>query len=80
MKILILTPGIVKKYNDNYYAYDWIAQKGHKLLAITQQENVNKGFGQEPEPEFELVGGIEIYRLFKNLNWLIMLNAYYILL
>jgi glycosyltransferase involved in cell wall biosynthesis len=68
MKILLITPGIVKKYNDNFYAYESMVQKGNDILVITQQLNINKGADQNPEPDFEIIDGIEIQRLFKNLS------------
>lgn len=50
MKILLLTPGINKKYNDNYYSYLHIAHAGNPVLAISNIQNINKGSGLEFSP------------------------------
>lgn len=72
MKILLLTPGINKKYNDNYFAYNFMAESGIKILAISQRENINKGKDMGLNPEFEREGNIVIYRIFDSL---IQLNS-----
>ena len=43
MKILLITPGINKKFNDNYHAYKYIADMDNYVLAISNKENINKG-------------------------------------
>lgn len=68
MKILLLTPGINKKTNDNYHAYKYIAENGHMILAISNLENILKGAGVEFSPETERDGNISIYRVFKTLK------------
>lgn len=68
MNILLITPGINKKYNDNYFVYDTIAKKGNKILAISQREHINKGKGTKLSPEFEISGSIIIHRLFDTWN------------
>ncbi len=68
MKILLLTPGINKKFNDNYHAYKYIAENGHMILAISNVENILKGAGVEFSPEVERDGNISIYRAFKTLK------------
>ena len=68
MKILLLTPGINKKFNDNYHAYKYIAENGHMILAISNVENILKGAGVEFSPEAERDGNISIYRVFKTLK------------
>jgi len=67
MNILLITPGISKKYNDNYYAYNFIASSGNKILVISQKENINKGKG-EINKYFENDGNIVIHRVFDTLK------------
>ena len=64
MNILLLSHGINKKYNDNYYAYLHMCNLGDNILAITQRENINKGNRAEISPGFEVDGNLQIYRLF----------------
>ena len=68
MNILLITPGISKKYNDNYFAYNFMAQSGNKILAISQRENINKGKGTEINQKFESDGNILIHRVFETLK------------
>jgi glycosyltransferase involved in cell wall biosynthesis len=68
VKILLITPGIAASYNDNYHAYKHIANEGNHILAISQKQNINKGYDQGPNSEYEKIGGIEIYRLFDNIS------------
>ena len=64
MNILLLTPGISKKFNDNYHAYLHMAEMGNSVLAISQRENTNKGGGSELSPEIETDGDLLIHRVF----------------
>ncbi len=68
MNILLLTPGINKKFNDNYHAYQSIAENNHSILAISNMENILKGAGVELSPEVEFDGNISIFRIFKTLK------------
>jgi glycosyltransferase involved in cell wall biosynthesis len=68
MNILLITPGISKKYNDNYFAYNFMAESGNKILAISQRENINKGKGTEINQKFESDGNIFIHRVFDTLK------------
>ncbi|MBU1006207.1 MAG: glycosyltransferase family 4 protein [Candidatus Omnitrophica bacterium] len=68
MNILLLTPGINKKFNDNYHAYKYITESGHRILAISNMENILKGAGAELSPEAETDDGICIRRVFKTLK------------
>ena len=68
MNILLITPGINKKYNDNYYAYDFMAHAGNNILAISQREHINKGKGTELSSKYEKNGRIDIYRIFQSLK------------
>jgi len=68
MKILLLTPGINKKFNDNYHAYKYITENKHSILVISNMENILKGAGVEFSPETESDGNISIHRLFKTLK------------
>jgi len=40
MNILLLSPGINEKYNDNYFVYDFMAKEGNNVLAISQREHI----------------------------------------
>lgn len=64
MNVLLLSPGINKKYNDNYFAYEYMAKKGNNILAISQREHINKGTGTQISSKFEIDGRIVIHRLF----------------
>jgi glycosyltransferase involved in cell wall biosynthesis len=68
MNILLITPGINKKFNDNYFAYDFISKKDNRIFVISQREHINKGKGTILSPVFESDGSIEIHRLFDSLN------------
>ena len=68
MNILLITPGINKKFNDNYYAYKHIANINNNVLAISNKENINKGGKLEESPEFETDGTLVIHRIFKSIR------------
>ena len=68
MNILLITPGINKKFNDNYYAYKYIANINNNVLAISNKENINKGGKLEESPEFETDGTLVIHRIFKSIR------------
>ncbi len=68
MKILLLTPGMVEKYNDNYHAYKYISECGNKILAITQKEHSNKGSDVQEAFSSDVNGNFIIHRVFKNLE------------
>jgi glycosyltransferase involved in cell wall biosynthesis len=68
MNILLITPGISKKYNDNYFAYNFMALSGNKILAISQKEHINKGKGTEINKNFESDGNLVIHRVFDTLK------------
>ena len=64
MNVLLLSPGINKKYNDNYFVYEYMAKMGNNVLAITQRQHINKGTGTQISSKIEIEGRIEIHRLF----------------
>lgn len=68
MKILLITPGINKKYNDNYHSYRHIVECGNKILAISNIENINKGGNLETSLSYEKDGELEIYRPYKSVR------------
>ena len=68
VNILLITPGINKKFNDNYYAYKYIADQNNKVLAISNKENINKGGGLQKSPEYEEDGSLEIHRIFNSIK------------
>lgn len=68
MNILLITPGINKKYNDNYYAYAHMCSLGNNIIAISQRQNINKAGMSDISPNFEVDGNLKIYRLFETLK------------
>ncbi len=68
MNICLITPGINKKFNDNYHAYKYIANKNNNVLAISNKENINKGGKLEESPEFEADGKLIIHRIYKSIK------------
>jgi len=68
MNILLISPGVNNKYNDNYYAYSHMCNSGDNILAITQRENINKGGRADFSPEIEIDGNFKIFRIFKTLK------------
>lgn len=68
MNVLLLTPGISRKFNDNYHAYHYMSKMGGSVLAISQRENINKGGKLEISPEFEADGNLSIFRVFDTLR------------
>jgi glycosyltransferase involved in cell wall biosynthesis len=66
MRILLLTPGINKNYNDNYYAYAAIVRNGHSILAISTRIERLKTGGSEYAPALEQEGYLSIHRLFRD--------------
>lgn len=67
MKILLLTLGISKEYNDNFHAYRSIADKGHQICVISNKYNVLKAGKKEIFKKYELIDGISIFRIFKSM-------------
>ena len=67
MNILIITPGINKRFNDNYHAYSFIADN-NKVLAISNKESLAKGGGLSKDPEVEVDGSLVIHRIFKSIR------------
>ena len=68
MNICLITPGINKKFNDNYHAYKKIANKGNNILAISNTENINKGGNIQKSPEYEIDGSLVIHRIFRSIK------------
>ncbi len=68
MKILLITPGINKKFNDNYFAYKHMANNNNTLLAISNKENINKGGRLEIDPEREVDGSLYVHRVFNSMR------------
>ena len=67
MNILIITPGINKRFNDNYHAYSFIADN-NKVLAISNKESLAKGGGLSKDPEVEVDGSLVIHRIFDSMR------------
>ena len=65
MNILLITPGLNKKYNDNYHSYKFISKNNNNVLAISNRENINKG-GGIIDNKTEIDGSFIIERLFKS--------------
>ena len=68
MNILLITPGINKKFNDNYHAYKYIADMDNYVLAISNKENINKGGRLKKSPEYEEDGSLVIQRIFNTIR------------
>lgn len=68
MKLLVISPGMNKSYNDNFHVYNFIAQSGHSVLILTQSENINKGERAEVLDRRELYGSLIINRVFRTLS------------
>ena len=68
MNILLLTPGISKKFNDNYHAYRYIADNDNNVLAISNKENINKGGRLRKDSEVEVDGSLVIHRVFNSMR------------
>jgi len=65
VNIILISPGLDKRFNDNYGIYKYLSENGFNILIITQKQNPNKSANQI-SPEFELDGYISIYRLFES--------------
>jgi glycosyltransferase involved in cell wall biosynthesis len=68
MNILIITPGINKRFNDNYHAYSYIANNNNNVLAISNKESLAKGGGLRKDPEVEVDGSLVIHRIFNSMR------------
>ncbi len=68
MNICLITPGINKKFNDNYHAYKHISNMNNNVLAISNRENINKGGKLEESPEFEVDGTLVIHRVYQSIK------------
>lgn len=68
MNILLITPGINKKFNDNYHAYKQIADNNNSVFAISNKENINKGGRLEIDPEKEVDGSLYVHRVFNSMR------------
>ncbi len=67
MNILLITPGINKRFNDNYHAYRYIADNNN-VLAISNKENINKGGRLQTDPEVEVDGSLVVHRVFNSMR------------
>ena len=68
MNILLITPGINKRFNDNYHAYRYIADNDNNVLAISNKENINKGGRLRKDSEVEVDGSLVIHRVFNSMR------------
>ncbi len=68
MNILLITPGINKKFNDNYHAYSYIANNNNNVLAISNKESAAKGGALHKDPEVEVNGSLVIHRIFNSMR------------
>ena len=68
MNILLITPGINKRFNDNYHAYKYIADNENNVLAISNKESIAKGGGLRKDPESEVDGSLVIHRIFNSMR------------
>jgi glycosyltransferase involved in cell wall biosynthesis len=68
MNILVITPGINKRFNDNYHAYRYISDNDNNVLAISNKENIAKGGRLRKDPEIEVDGSLVIHRIFNSMR------------
>ena len=68
MNILLITPGINKKFNDNYHAYRYIADNNNNVLAISNKESAAKGGALHKDLEVEVDGSLVIHRIFNTMR------------
>jgi len=68
VNILLITPGINKRFNDNYHAYKYIADNENNVLAISNKEAINKGGRLQKDPESEVDGSLVIHRIFNSIR------------
>ena len=68
MNILLITPGINKRFNDNYHAYSYIADNNNNILAISNKESLAKGGDLRKDPEVEVDGSLVIHRIFNSMR------------
>jgi len=68
MNILLITPGINKRFNDNYHAYRYIADNDNNVLAISNKESIAKGGRLRKDPEVEVDGSLAIHRIFNSMR------------
>lgn len=65
MKVLCIFPGLTKKYNDNAYLLEYLANKGNQLCVVAGRSPGLKGSGTLAPVED--MNGILILRLYRNL-------------
>lgn len=65
MRILLIIPGLSKKYNDIYYMFKYIADAGNEILVLTRNKDPLKATGKLL-PSYEKEENLEIYRLFNS--------------
>ena len=68
MNICLITPGIDKKFNENYHAYKFISENQNNILAISNKKNTNKAGSLHIGKEYEIDGTLAIHRIFKSLK------------
>jgi glycosyltransferase involved in cell wall biosynthesis len=66
MKILLITPGINKDFNDNIFSYSYISNKGNQICAISNQKSTTKGYSISKTNEN--IHGIEVHRIYRDFN------------
>lgn len=64
MKILLIIPGINKKYNDNAHSFIAMKNQGADVVIITNRLRITKG--PSIEPPYEVMDGIPVHRIYKN--------------
>jgi len=66
MRILLISPGIDKKFSDIYHVYRHIAEQGHPVSVVSVKRNLLKTGGVETSPVYERDGNLSIYRIFED--------------
>lgn len=64
MKVLLITPGITKVFNDNAFCYSYMSKKGINICAISNRSSSTKGSSKLKR--YEVMDGVKIHRVYEN--------------
>lgn len=64
LRVLLITPGINKLFNDNAFSYIHMSRRGLKICAISNRLRITKGHGIADN--YEVMDGVEIHRIYKD--------------
>lgn len=66
MRILLISPGIDKRFSDIYHVYRYIAEQGHPVTVVSVRHDRLKTGGAEHSPLYERDGNLTIHRIFED--------------